>query len=71
MNPVTRGLVRIEILTLFLCGLYLAVSTAHAIDPRSHSPLFKPWINGVEADEPHTYILRATDCSNRPAAAKP
>jgi len=41
--------------------LLLATSVTNAADPPLHSPLFKPWINGVSASEPQMQVQRYDD----------
>jgi len=36
----------------------VATSVADAADPPIHALLFKPWINGVSADEPKMQVQR-------------
>ena len=60
MNTMILGGVRSA--TLILISAFLALaSSADAAGPRSHSPLFKPWINGVSADEPQMQVQRYDD----------
>jgi hydroxyacylglutathione hydrolase len=58
MKNMMQGVVRGVILTWVLL---LAASVIHAADPPSHSQLFKPWINGVSADEPQMQVQRYDD----------
>jgi hydroxyacylglutathione hydrolase len=69
MNIVMQGLVRSAILSYLL----LAAGAVYAADAPLHSSLFKPWINGVAADEPQlqvqaydndTYVVRQSIRSN-------
>jgi glyoxylase-like metal-dependent hydrolase (beta-lactamase superfamily II) len=55
MNTTVHGLVRSAILTLLLSNLPLATYSA---EPAVHARLFKPWINGVAADEPQMQVQR-------------
>ena len=54
-------------------GSNVATAVTDAADPRIHTPLFKPWINGVSTGEPQmqvqrydedTYVLRQSIRSN-------
>ena len=56
-----QGVVRSATLTLILTILMLATSATDAADPPTHSRLFKPWINGVSADEPQMQVQRYDD----------
>jgi hypothetical protein len=51
MKTVMQGLVRSATFALTLASLFLAASAVYAADLPSHSSLFRPWINGVAADE--------------------
>jgi hydroxyacylglutathione hydrolase len=51
-------MVRSASLTLFLTMLLSATSLTDAADSPTHTPLFKPWINGVSADEPQMQVQR-------------
>jgi hypothetical protein len=61
MNTKVQDGVRIATLTLILTNLLLATSVSNAADPPIHSLLFKPWINGVSADEPQMQVQRYDD----------
>ena len=61
MNTIMQGVVRSATLTLILTILMLATSATNAADPPIHSRLFKPWINGVSADEPQMQVQRYDD----------
>ena len=58
MNP--RFVARWASVTSIL-ALLLAASVADAAGPASHSLLFKPWIDGVSADEPQMQVQRYDD----------
>jgi hypothetical protein len=77
-----QGVLRSATVTLILTSPMPASSVADAAEPGAHSPLFKPWINGVSADEPQmqvqrydddTYVIRQSIRSNFEglAAARP
>jgi hydroxyacylglutathione hydrolase len=51
-------MVRSASLTLFLTMLLSATSLTDAADSPTHTPLFKPWINGVSADKPQMQVQR-------------
>jgi glyoxylase-like metal-dependent hydrolase (beta-lactamase superfamily II) len=57
MNTILRGAVRSATVTLILINL-LAISAASAAESSLHSPLFKPWINGVSAGESQMQVPR-------------
>ena len=70
MNIMIQGVLRSVTFTLILL---LAISATHAADHPSHSPLFKPWIDGASAGEPQmqvqrydadTYVIRQSIRSN-------
>ena len=56
-----HGAARSVTLTLILTNLLLATSLADTANPSIHAPLFKPWINGVSADEPQMQVQRYDD----------
>jgi hydroxyacylglutathione hydrolase len=58
MDIVIRGFVRRATRALILCNLFWGASAVHAAGLASHSPLFKPWINGVAVDEPPMQVQR-------------
>ena len=55
------GIARSATLILILSILLLAVPAADAAGPPSHSPLFKPWINGVSSGETQMQVQRYDD----------
>ena len=55
MKTIMRSVVRGSTVTLILTNILLATCAVSAAVPL-HSPLFKPWINGVSADEPQTQV---------------
>jgi glyoxylase-like metal-dependent hydrolase (beta-lactamase superfamily II) len=61
MNTMIYGVVRSATLGLILTNLLLATSATCAADAPLHSPLFKPWINGVSAVEPQMQVQRYDD----------
>src|SRR5271167_4690064 len=61
MNTMVHGAARSVTLTLILTNLLLATSLADTANPSIHAPLFKPWINGVSADEPQMQVQRYDD----------
>jgi len=44
-----------------LAGFLVAALLASPVTAGSHSSLFKPWINGVSADEPQMQVQRYDD----------
>jgi glyoxylase-like metal-dependent hydrolase (beta-lactamase superfamily II) len=58
MKTVMPGGVHSTICSLILSVLLLASSATNAAGSPSHSPLFKPWINGVSAGEPQMQVQR-------------
>jgi glyoxylase-like metal-dependent hydrolase (beta-lactamase superfamily II) len=58
MNTTPRGFVRGAILASILANLLFAGSASDAAEPAMHGKLFKPWINGVAADEPQMQVQR-------------
>lgn len=61
MNPMMQGLVRTATASLILTRLFWASSIADPAAPLPHSPLFRPWINGVSADEAPMQVQRYDD----------
>jgi len=61
MNTMMPGVVRSATLALILTSLIVATSAADAAGPPLHSLLFKPWINGVSADELQMQVQRYDD----------
>jgi hydroxyacylglutathione hydrolase len=61
MNPMMQGLVRTATASLILTRLLWASSIADPAAPLPHSPLFRPWINGVSADEAPMQVQRYDD----------
>ena len=61
MNIKVQGGMCIATLTLILTNLLVATSVTNAADALMPSPLFKPWINGVSADEPQMQVQRYDD----------
>jgi hydroxyacylglutathione hydrolase len=61
MKTVMQGLVRSATFALILASLFLAASAVYAADLPPHSSLFKPWINGVAADEAQMQVQRYDD----------
>src|ERR1700722_7340713 len=49
------------LVALILTTLFLAPRVTNAASPETHSPLFKPWINGVSVAEPQMQIQRYDD----------
>src|SRR5277367_2976793 len=74
MNTIAQGVMRSSTFVLILTNLLLVTSVIEAADnPPSHSPLFKPWINGVLGSEPQmqvqsydddTYVIRQSIRTN-------
>ena len=58
MNTIMQGIVRSAALTSILASLLLASSVTDAADPAIHALPFKPWINGVSANEPQMQVQR-------------
>ena len=61
MSTMLQGFVRSATLTSILTSLLLATAVADTAHPPTRSPLFKPWINGVSADEPQMQVQRYDD----------
>jgi hydroxyacylglutathione hydrolase len=58
MNTIIQSVLRSATVTLILTIPILASSIADAADPETHSRLFKPWIDGVSANEPQMQVQR-------------
>ena len=58
MNTIMQGVVRGAALTLILTSLLSATSVSNAAEPAKQALPFKPWINGVSADEPQMQVQR-------------
>ena len=61
MITIMQSLLHAATVTLILTNPILATSVADAAAPEIHSPLFKPWINGVSAGEPQMQVQRYDD----------